>query len=112
MKQYEKTKQTIKKEKLGNEENQSKKRNKGRKPEEDFAKEYDENAKEETRWKTTAITLLWKRKLPDLVYTPNSNQSDLIARGAAYARRFPKSAELCASVISGQDWGDNIHTGF
>jgi hypothetical protein len=53
----------------------AKKRNKGRKSDEDSAKEYNGNAKEETEWERTTITLLWKRKLSDLVYTPNSNQS-------------------------------------
>jgi hypothetical protein len=64
-------------------EDQNEKINEGRKSEEDSTKEYDENAKAKNRWKTTTITLLWKRKLHDLVYTPNSHQSDLIARGAA-----------------------------
>jgi hypothetical protein len=46
--------------------------------------------------------------------TYNSNQSHLIALwcGAERTRRFPKQAELQASVISGQDGAQSSHIGY
>jgi len=46
--------------------------------------------------------------------TYNSDYTHLIAlsRGAERTRRFPKQAELHASVISGQDRAESSHIGY